>query len=225
MFVCWSSKGGSGTTVVSSALALLLARTGPTLLVDLCGDAPAALGCSEPAGPGVADWVRSPNSDLAALARLTESVTDGLELLPRGSGALTAPERWAELGQALRAIDATVVVDAGTGSPHPSLIGDDDHSLLVTEACYLSLRRAVVAPTRPTGVILVHEHGRALGVVDVERALGVPVVAHVPYDPLVWRSVDAGLLAARVPASLENSLAALAVHPLVDAPASGGEDE
>ncbi|MEN9823516.1 MAG: hypothetical protein RLZ04_1942 [Actinomycetota bacterium] len=225
MFVCWSSKGGSGTTVVSSALALLLARTGPTLLVDLCGDAPAALGCSEPAGPGVADWVRSPNSDLAALARLTETVTDGLELLPRGSGTLTAPERWAELGQALRAIDATVVVDAGTGSPHPSLISDDDHSLLVTEACYLSLRRAVVVPTRPTGVILVHEHGRALGVVDVERALGVPVVAHVPYDPLVWRSVDAGLLAARVPASLENSLAALAVHPVVDAPDGGGEDE
>ena len=34
------------------------------------------------------------------------------------------------------------------------------------------------------------------GYADVERAVGAPVVAHVPYDPLVWRSVDAGLLAA-----------------------------
>jgi len=206
MYVCWSSKGGSGTTVVSASLALLLARSGPTLLVDLDGDAPAALGCPEPAGPGVVDWLHSPHADLAALTRLTEHVVEGLELLPRGSERDSTSNRWAELGEALRALDAQVVVDAGSRPPTAGLVGPDDHSLLVTEACYLSLRRAVTASHRPTGVVLVHEHGRALGVGDVERALGVPVVAHVPYDPMVWRSVDAGLLASRVPNSLTHGL-------------------
>ena len=39
MFVaCWSVKGGSGTTVVSAALALSIAATGrDALLVDLAG--------------------------------------------------------------------------------------------------------------------------------------------------------------------------------------------
>ena len=225
MFVCWSSKGGSGTTVVSSALALLLARTGPTLLVDLCGDAPAALGCSEPSGPGVVDWLHSPNSDVAALTRLTESVSDGLDLLPCGAGDIARVTRWDDLGTALRSLDATVVVDAGRGSPPTGLLTTDDHSLLVTEACYLSLRRAVTATNRPTGVVLVHEHGRALGPTDVERALGVAVVAQVPYDPMVWRSVDAGLLAARVPGSLQHALSTIAAGSPVRVPVGTTEDE
>nr|MBA2279690.1 hypothetical protein [Acidimicrobiia bacterium] len=42
---CWSTKGGSGTTVVAAALALVFARTtGDALLADLAGDQPAALG-------------------------------------------------------------------------------------------------------------------------------------------------------------------------------------
>ncbi|MFZ2440837.1 MAG: hypothetical protein WAW51_00670, partial [Ilumatobacteraceae bacterium] len=62
MFLCWSAKGGSGTTVVSAALALVLSHRRPALLVDLAGDAPAALGIAEPAGPGVADWLASPTA-------------------------------------------------------------------------------------------------------------------------------------------------------------------
>lgn len=225
MFVCWSSKGGSGTTVVSSALALLLARTGPTLLVDLCGDSPAALGCSEPSGPGVADWLHSPQSDLAALTRLTETVTRGLDLLPLGSGVVDRADRWGELGDALRAIDATVVIDAGRGAPPAGLVSGSDQSLLVTEACYLSLRRAVTAAARPTGVVLVYEHGRALGPGDVERAIGSPVVAHIAYDPMVWRAVDAGLLASRVPGSLENGLSSLASRHAESVPVGQPEGE
>lgn len=221
MYVCWSSKGGSGTTVVSASLALLLARSGPTVLVDLVGDAPAALGCPEPSGPGVVDWLHSAHADVAALTRLTVEVIDDLALLPCGSSADRPVDRWHDLGDALRALDASVVVDAGSRAPAPGLVGPDDHSLLVTEACYLSLRRAVTATTRPTGVVLVHEHGRALGVADVERALGVPVVAHVPYDPMVWRSVDAGLLASRVPNSLAHGLGRLTT---LVRPGDGGDD-
>ncbi len=68
-------------------------------------------------------------------------------------------------------------------------------SLLVTRACYLSLRRLVAGPVRPSGVVLVTEAGRALGRADVEDVVGVPVVAEVPIEPAVARAVDAGLLA------------------------------
>jgi len=70
MFVCWSAKGGSGTTVVAAALALLRAESRSTVLVDTGGDLPAALGIAEPAGPGIADWMASPAADADALHRL-----------------------------------------------------------------------------------------------------------------------------------------------------------
>jgi hypothetical protein len=59
---------------------------------------------------------------------------------------------------------------------------------------------------RPTGIVLVDEPGRALTSTDVERALGVGVVAEVRLDPAVARAVDAGLLIARLPRSLSLSL-------------------
>jgi hypothetical protein len=59
---------------------------------------------------------------------------------------------------------------------------------------------------RPTGIVLVTEPGRALGARDVERAIGAPVVAEVPYDPAVARAVDAGLLATRLPGSIARPL-------------------
>jgi len=56
MNVCWSLKGGSGTTVVAAGLALAVARRGGRpLLIDLAGDLPAVLGV-EGAGPGITGW-------------------------------------------------------------------------------------------------------------------------------------------------------------------------
>lgn len=75
MLLCWSAKGGSGTTVIAAALALVLSRTSPTVLADLCGDIPAALGLAEPSGPGIDDWLASPTADTEALRRLTVEVT------------------------------------------------------------------------------------------------------------------------------------------------------
>ena len=59
MIVCWSIKGGSGTTVVSAALALSLAQrnNAPVRIVDLAGDIPSALGIAEPSSAGVSDWL------------------------------------------------------------------------------------------------------------------------------------------------------------------------
>ncbi len=204
MFLCWSAKGGSGTTVVSAALALVLSHRHPALLVDLAGDSPAALGLAEPSGPGVADWLASPTSDAAALHRLAIAATDTLRLLSRGSIAV-GHDRFGELAAAL-AGHAEVVIDAGTGVPPPELVAAATHNLLVTRPCYLALRRAVATGVQPTGIVLVGEPGRALTARDVERSLGAPVVAELQYDPAVARAVDAGLLAARLPRSLAHSL-------------------
>ena len=76
--VCWSVKGGSGTTVVAASLAVLSARHHPTLLVDLAGDSAIALGAREPAGPGISEWLHSPNAGADALARLAVQVGERL---------------------------------------------------------------------------------------------------------------------------------------------------
>ena len=208
MFLCWSAKGGSGTTVVAAALALVLSQRHSALLLDLGGDSPAALGIAEPSGPGISEWLASPTADVAALRRLAVDATEALQLIPLGSATLPAPDdpRWARLVAAVLASDLAVVVDAGTGTPPPNLVAAATKSLLVTRPCYLALRRAVATGLQPTGIVLIDEPGRALTARDVERSLNAPVVAELQYDPAVARAVDAGLLAARLPRSLAHSL-------------------
>jgi hypothetical protein len=194
--------------VVAAALALVLSQRHPTLLIDLGGDSPAALGIAEPHGPGIAEWFASATADSAALSRLAVDATEVLQLTPRGSGALPPSDdpQWQRLGTAIAALDATIVIDAGTGVPPSALATAATQSLLVTRPCYLSLRRAVAAGLHPTGIVLIDEPGRALTARDVERSLGAPVVAELQYDPAVARAVDAGLLASRLPRSLAHSL-------------------
>ena len=208
MFLCWSAKGGSGTTVVAAALALVFSQRHPVVLIDLGGDSPAALGIAEPHGPGVAEWFASPTADVAALSRLAVDATDALQLIPRGAVALPPPgdAQWARLVAALAAHGTTVVIDSGSGAPPAALLGAATHSLLVTRPCYLALRRAVATGLHPTGIVLIDEPGRALTARDVERSLNAPVVAELQYDPAVARAVDAGLLASRLPRSLAHSL-------------------
>lgn len=202
--VCWAAKGGSGTSVVTAALAL--ATPPPVVMVDLAGDLPAVLGIPEPVGPGVHDWLAS-DAPSERLHDLTVAVSDGVALLPAGGiRAVAGRARWDDLLSALGSDDHTVVVDAGTGSPPPELHQLADRTLLVTRACYLALRRAVAAPLRPSGVVLVAEHARALRRLDVETAIGAPVIATVPIDPAVARAVDAGLLAARLPRVVQREL-------------------
>jgi hypothetical protein len=61
-------------------------------------------------------------------------------------------------------------------------------------------------PTRPSGIVLVEEPGRALRPRDVEASLGAPVVATVLLDPAIARAVDAGLLLARLPTGFRNAV-------------------
>jgi len=250
LITCWSSKGGSGTTVVAAALAALLGAEGPTLLVDLGGDLPAALGLPEPA-VGLTSWIPGGAAEPVTLApgtreRATSGVGDPAELA--GPGTHRSPERGTPILNGLReeaddlsglevgaragvrlvplgagrlgdgigpalaralAGRGSVVVDAGVvGSAGPALdlAAAATASLLVIRPCFLALRRAVAAPVRSSGVVVVDEPQRVLGASDIEAALGVPVVATVPWDPAVARLVDAGLLGSALPRGLARSL-------------------
>ena len=211
---CWSVKGGSGTTVVAASLALL-ASSAPdgALLVDLAGDAPAALGLPEPAGPGVLDWLAAERGvGIDALSHLTTAATSGLRLIPAGAAPDgPAPPRVEQLASALVEHPGTVVVDAGVPRPWLiPLVARAGASLLVLRPCYLALRRAASLAVRPSGIVLVCEPGRALGRHEVEDVTGTRVVAEVDVDPTVARAVDAGLLAGRLPRGLARSLRAAA---------------
>ncbi|HET7488309.1 MAG TPA: hypothetical protein VFJ85_10295 [Acidimicrobiales bacterium] len=209
LVACWSVKGGSGTTVVAAGLGVLLASAGDSgvSLVDLGGDLPAALGVPDPPGPGVSEWLAAGHgSDPDALARIEVPVGPGLGLLARGRAPLAG-----EGGERLAAVLAGprhAVVDCGPpdGPAGLAVAAAAGLSLLVLRPCFLALRRALAAPVRPSGVILVREEGRALGRRDVEDVLGVPVRAEVPWDQAVARRVDAGLLAGGLPRLLERAL-------------------
>jgi hypothetical protein len=206
--VCWAAKGGSGTTVVAAGLAL--ASDQPTLLVDLAGDLPAVLGLPEPDGPGVLDWARSTTS-ADRLASLGVDAAEHLTLLPLGTPGSIPVERWDALAKWLAGQPRRVVVDAGSGqTPPSSLASAADQTLLVTRPCYLALRAAVRQRAHPSGIVLLHEPGRALGTADIEASIGAPVVSELHLDPAVARAVDAGLLAARLPVGYRRALRAAA---------------
>lgn len=214
--VCWSVKGGSGTTVVAATLALLRRRRGTAgcLLVDLAGDAPAALGLEEPEnGQGVRDWLRAWPLGPEALSSLEVPVDPRLSLLPAGGRPpASAPrERWVALAERLVADPRDVIVDLGSSAPplgsgRAVVLSQASVSLLVLRPCYLAVRLALISPVRPTGIVLVTEENRSLGRADIESALCVPVVAEVALDSAVARAVDAGLLNTRVPRALERAM-------------------
>ncbi len=207
--ICWAAKGGSGTTVVTAIRAL--GSSSPVLLVDLAGDLPLALGIDRPDGPGVGEWLGS-NAPAGRLGALEVRVREGLAIIPAGErpDGPSAGDRWLALAAHLAADRRDVLVDAGTRPPPPALLAACDRAWLVTRPCYLALRAAASSPVRPTGVVLVDEPGRALRPVDVEAAIGAPVVATVLLDPAVARAVDAGLLVGRVPAACRRVLGAAA---------------
>jgi cellulose biosynthesis protein BcsQ len=211
LIACWSAKGGSGTTVIATCLALLLAAREPAgaVLADLDGDAPATLGLPETDSPGLAGWLAAGDDVPAdALGRLQVQPTRGLDLLPRGPGSLHA-SRARVLAALFEQGVRPVVADCGTRPEGATAVvaGAASHSLLVTRPCYLALRHAARPAQRPTGVIVVREPGRSLDRHDIERVVGAPVVAEVDTDPAVARAVDAGLLSStRLPRLLERGL-------------------
>ncbi len=221
LVTCWSVKGGSGVSVVSAALASLLAqRHGRAAIIDLGGDQPAVLGLSEPPGGGVRDWC-DVDAPAERLARLAIEVTPELLLVPRGNGRdTTSRDRAAELAAATQTLAPAVVIDAGiplrarmapdadpvAEEPHGSHLRRCGSSLFVTRPCYMALRRAKSLRVAADGIVLLDEPGRSLTARDVSEVLELPVVGVVEADPQVSRAVDSGTLVRNIPRTLSRGL-------------------
>ena len=212
MLVCfWSPKGGSGTSVVAAAAALVLAREGPARIADLAGDLPAVFGLATDPELGLRDWLRAgPEAPTEGLDRLEIDAGRGLGLLPAGAADLTTtgPEAGAALAMALRADPRPTIVDAGVLGVDSDALGAfvevADAAVIVVRGCYLALRRAVRVELTPraAGAVFVDEAGRSLGSRDVANVLGVPILASVGIRASTARAVDAGVLPTRLPDAL-----------------------
>lgn len=214
LLVCWSSKGGSGTSVTTVALAIAAARcpeTAKTVIVDLDGDVPAILGLDEPT-IGLAEWMILPTA--FTIDDLLIESSAGLHVLPRGAGAL--PElrspAWSILARALNdrvESNWTVIVDGGSDPiPHEMATVVDRH-FLVVRPCYLALRRARHLDCALDGVIVVNEPNRVLTAADVESVVGVPVSATLSFSADIARRVDAGVIGNRPPRDMIEALSPL----------------
>jgi len=213
VLVCfWSPKGGSGTSTIAAAAALVLARHGSVRLADLDGDQPAILGLAADPEQGLRDWlVTGPEAPTDALDRLAVDAGRGLALLPAGGGdvARASAEAGAALGVALQGDPRTTVVDVGAlgvgrAPALHALVEVADASVIVARGCYLTLRRAVhlELTANASGAVFVDDGGRALGAHDVANVLGVPVLATVTLRSSTARAIDAGVLSTRLPDAL-----------------------
>ena len=208
MWLCWSAKGGSGTSIVACGLAVACG-TEPWL-VDLGGDLPAILNVSAP-GPGVGDWLRSTLRSRESLTRLAVDVGE-MKLIGRGAELPPADDpAWGELAAVLGELPGACIVDCGDAPPPSALRRAAERCLLVQRPCYVALSRAMrlVDDVKPDGVVLVEEPGRSLKHSHVEHALGIPLVARVPFDPSISRAVDSGLFSTRPPRALLRALSPL----------------
>ena len=84
--VCWSPKGGSGTTVVASAIALR--HQEPHTLVDLAGDLPAVLGLDD-GGRGIRDALAD-DTATTDLHHLATPINEQHSLIRRGTAVNVA---------------------------------------------------------------------------------------------------------------------------------------
>ncbi len=139
----WSTKGGSGTSVVAAALAVARGeKHHPTLLVDLDGAAGDLLD-ADCSGPGVADWLNADgHPPVDVIERLAVNVTSSLLVMPRGEGLLADAERARLLAQLLARHDGPVIIDCGTvAAPRPGVATacyeQSTQALLVVRPCYL----------------------------------------------------------------------------------------
>jgi hypothetical protein len=217
--ICWSSKGGSGTSTITAGLAALTAtqirqreNSSTTLVIDLAGDLPAIFGLSYP-NIGLAEWLtRSVSDDLDELC-----IDCGQSVRLLSTGSLPLPEAtssiWSRLASFVTdelAKGRTIFIDAGCRPIPASLLqrttAAELRILLILRPCYLALRRAMADSIEADGIILVTGGGRVLTSHDVESVLGIPVVAEVPLDPDIARRVDSGLFQSRLPRTLVTHL-------------------
>lgn len=171
----FTTKGGQGCSAAAAGLAISASEAGNnTLLVDI-----------------------SPGGDMSAMLGILDSTTEVKDNLT----LQTIDPKNLPTGTVFNPDDYDIVViDWGTTSPIHLTIPHT--KLMVTKACYLSLRSFMNRHESADGIILLDEKGRALREVDVEAATGAKILAKIDYDDRVARTIDAGLLTARLPRSM-----------------------
>ena len=95
------------------------------------------------------------------------------------------------------------VVDHATTTTQP----ESGTNVLVVSNCYMSILRATKLTWRPDALIAITEQPRALHHGDIVTVVGVPAnrTIHIARDPDVARSIDAGLLAMKLPPGLRRA--------------------
>lgn len=221
LLVCWSPKGGSGTSVVATGLAIAAARMHAdhrargTILCDFDGDIPGIMGLPVPT-IGLTEWMAHP-----AEFDLEEAVIDhpsGIRVLPRGSSTLpeSVSAAWVRVAGELsrRSSDGwTVIVDCAGRRVAP-IESHATRSFVVVRPCYLALRRALAGGDPLDHAIVVTEPDRVLTTHDVESVLGIRVAASIPVTADIARRIDAGVIVDRPPRKLIDNLTRV-VHELV----------
>ena len=227
IIVGWSVKGGSGTTAVCGAIAASSARNASTVLVDLCGDAPALFAMPTTPRPGLLEWCNadasvSPDSIASliqhhgppgrALALLNAAPQPATPTAPSPPALdrpaeLTASGSLSRLHVAMQWLSRSfdcVVLDAGhrTDDVAETLVQLCDVGVIVIRPCALSVRAALRSTRSVVGAVVVGSGGGALHADDVGAFLGVPTLGHVPTDRSIAAAVDAGSFGRRVPREL-----------------------
>lgn len=211
LLAVYSPKGGVGTTVLSTGLALHLCRRAPTVLVEwggAGGDLSTLL--QAPRYPTLLDWPAE--SPLYPERHLIRHPT-GLRLLP-GPGRLvdrldfTAPLATRLLGDIRRA-GPHVVLDMHSSLSDATLVGLEqaDAVLLLVTPDLLSLQacRRLMHELEPLGLtsqrcrLVINRTGRglrySLSIQEIRDLLPFPLVGEIPSHPGLSRSVNWGLAA------------------------------
>jgi Flp pilus assembly CpaE family ATPase len=211
VFTVFSTKGGSGKTVIATNLAVSFARLGlRTLLVDLdlhSGDDALVLGLSP--RWTVLDLVQSPGDlDAEKLAGFVTRHSSGVDLLPAPTRPdeeeLVAIDRLEPLLEVTRrSYDAVVIDTSSSFSPATLLAIDHTDTLILVGASDVptikSLKIALetldlLEMTLPDTRILMNRSGAKVGLEDrdVERTLRREITYTLPSDKAIPVSVNRG---------------------------------
>ena len=206
----YGAKPGQGTTVAAVLLALEVARQPDApervLLADLAGGVD-DLVPPKSAASGIAEWLAGDRT-AAGLDSIVEPFSGRLALLRSGRGHWPAPEGGAAAVLAGWLAEQHVVIDAGTLAADPHFEGTParklareialqaEQRILVTQPCRLALGLAAAGAPLPSpdSVVVVSQPARRLSTADVERTLGRPVVATIPWSSQIAAAADAGEL-------------------------------
>ena len=188
------AKGGVGNTVTALLAASSAKRAGrEVVLVDLTGDFGVVLGTA-PDLPGIAEWTAAEELSLGAVSALAIDIVPGISLLPRGSGEIDS-SRLGTLWSLAAGKPQVNIIDAGRGRAGlEQVAGPRVRRLLTMTCCYQALHRAREIVTDVDDVIVLTDTQRALGLADIEAALGRHADAVVAVDRSISRWADAGLL-------------------------------